>query len=541
MSTRRPPRASRAALLLPSLALALACPRAPAATHRVPADFATVAAGLAAAAPGDTVLLAEGSYEAWGLEMRSGVCLRGAGEGPAGVSINGGHVSHILAGGDLDERTLVEGITFLNARSGAGGAVQLYGRSRVTFRRCRFQENQGDYTGGAVACWDSSPLFEECAFADNHCRYGSPYDLEGGGAMLLVNSDARLLRCVFTENFCFAGEGKGGAIFSVGSALSLDGCEFRANRSLDGGGVCAVLSSVEIAGGLFFMNRALTGGGLSSTDSRVTMRGAVFDANHAAADGGGLRSVKDELLLLKDCAFADNQAAGNGAGLAIQAGQPSLAECRLEWNAATRDGGGAWFLSCAPALSGCRIASNAAGGYGGGVALRSCDGGEIAGCVVAGNSAATGGGLCLAASSTSLRELTVAANLAGVGAGAALLDSRPAVARTLVAFNRVGEAIYCPGAAPALECTDIFGNARGDWTGTIAPALGTAGNFAADPLFCDAFAHDFMLHPASPCLPGGRPPGGGCERVGALGLGRCSATAASPTTWGLLKAALAGP
>jgi len=71
----------------------------------------------------------------------------------------------------------------------------------------------------------------------------------------------------------------------------------------------------------------------------------------------------------------------------------------------------------------------------------------------------------------------------------------------------------------AFSCSDLFGNAGGDWAGNIADQEGVNGNFSADPLFCAATQDNFTLFSHSPCLPGNHPDGADCDVIGAFGEG----------------------
>lgn len=75
-----------------------------------------------------------------------------------------------------------------------------------------------------------------------------------------------------------------------------------------------------------------------------------------------------------------------------------------------------------------------------------------------------------------------------------------------------------------ISCTDIHGNADGDWVFPFADLLGKDGNICADPLFCDPDSGDFTLAGSSPCLPGAHPD---CGLMGAHGVG-CEAPSAVP-------------
>ena len=67
-----------------------------------------------------------------------------------------------------------------------------------------------------------------------------------------------------------------------------------------------------------------------------------------------------------------------------------------------------------------------------------------------------------------------------------------------------------------ITCTDIHGNADGDWVFPLEDLLGQNGNICQDPLFCDPENGDFTLAEGSPCLPGVHPD---CGLMGAHGVG----------------------
>jgi hypothetical protein len=99
--------------------------------------------------------------------------------------------------------------------------------------------------------------------------------------------------------------------------------------------------------------------------------------------------------------------------------------------------------------------------------------------------------------------------------------------RTIISFGILGEAAYCaPYAQLYINCTDIFSNQGGDYTGCLSEEEGINGNFSADPLFCDGENGDYTLHEDSPCLPGNHPDGYECDLIGAWPEG-CPTTSVS--------------
>lgn len=101
--------------------------------------------------------------------------------------------------------------------------------------------------------------------------------------------------------------------------------------------------------------------------------------------------------------------------------------------------------------------------------------------------------------------------------GILLQDSGPVPDVTLrgnlVVANGRGIAVL---AADALtnECNDVWSNTMADWVGVANP-MGTDGNIAVDPLFCQVEADNFALAMGSPCRPGNHPDGADCDVIGA--------------------------
>jgi len=99
------------------------------------------------------------------------------------------------------------------------------------------------------------------------------------------------------------------------------------------------------------------------------------------------------------------------------------------------------------------------------------------------------------------------------------------LANCIVASSVEGEGFFVDQSSGAsIVCTDIHGNAGGDWVGPIAGLLDQDGNICEDPLFCNPQSGDFTLTAGSPCLPDFNPD---CGVMGAHGLG-CGLSIAFP-------------
>jgi hypothetical protein len=95
------------------------------------------------------------------------------------------------------------------------------------------------------------------------------------------------------------------------------------------------------------------------------------------------------------------------------------------------------------------------------------------------------------------------------------------IENTIIAFGAQGEGVACSGdGIGVMSCTDIFGNAGGDWTTCIADQAGINGNFSLDPRFCNFVGRDYTLAQTSPCTAANAP--AGCGLIGAHPVG-CAA------------------
>jgi hypothetical protein len=155
---------------------------------------------------------------------------------------------------------------------------------------------------------------------------------------------------------------------------------------------------------------------------------------------------------------------------------------------------------------------------GGAVNCRNASSPRIERCVLASNQASErGGGMnCASSSSPAIVGCTICANAAPMGSGiSSVTNAAPILENTIIAFGVHGQAIYCAAYSGAtLACCDLYGNAGGDWVGSIAEQYGVNGNFSLDPFFCDPENGDYHLFNYSSCRHQQC-----CGQVGALPMG----------------------
>lgn len=252
-------------LLAASFALA-AC--AQAATIRVPADQPTIQAGLDAAAEGDTVLVAPGTYTGVG--------------------------NKDLDFGGIDRALISEegaGVTVINCEEDGRGFHFHSGESVATIV-AGFTVTGGDESG--IRCYSSDPTVTNCTITGNTARWG--------GGIYINSSSPTLARCVIAGNVA---EEDGGGVWMHNCYSPLTNC--------------------IIAGNVAERN----GGGLACEWGQPTLTNCLFSDNVAAYYGGGLDLDQDEYspLQLTNCTLSGNSAGYEGGGLFCYLSDPRVTNC----------------------------------------------------------------------------------------------------------------------------------------------------------------------------------------------------------------------
>jgi predicted outer membrane repeat protein len=235
-------------------------------TIRVPADQPSLRAAIAVAQPGDTVLVADGTYR--GPDNRDldyggkAITLRSE-NGPENCIIDcesaGG--AFIFQSGETTAAVL-DGFKIINGNPTTrsnGGAIDCTLESGPTIMNCVFENNRAQSLGGAIACRGLSlAVIKRCTFINNVSR-GHPEGSQGGAVSCFVLSDATITDCVFIGN----DSRYGGAISCSISFPTITNCLFVDNRAdIGGGAVYCGASDPLITNCTFTENSALLGGGV---------------------------------------------------------------------------------------------------------------------------------------------------------------------------------------------------------------------------------------------------------------------------------------
>jgi len=341
--TGAPPLAALAALLLvPALAAG--------AVIEVPGDYALIHDAVQAAAPGDTVLVAAGTYTDCTHEtegpgstpacviMRPGVTLRGA--GPDATIIDAGGLGRGIFVED------VTGVRIENLRV-TGAYAAIYGagilvRQDATGIELRDLLVTGNDDGGVVLIDGASALLERCILRGNDAK-------QGGGLAVEEGSTAVVDQCEIADNTAPSGAG---VFIRSDCTVSMTGCLITGNEITADFG---------------------NGGGVAVQDSHCDISGSVIEGNATRGTGGGLAYIGGATGTVEDSEIRDNTTAASynyGAGISCQSSAPLLRNLLIVGNQAASngsDGGGldAQF-SPAPTLENCTLVGNGCSGDGSG-------------------------------------------------------------------------------------------------------------------------------------------------------------------------------
>ena len=477
----------------------------------VPDPHPSIAAGIAAASPGDTVEVACGTYPEHGLVISSAITLTSETGAWDCVTIDGEATDTILTLTDANG-AVVSGITFTNGAALFGAGVHV-DSCDVALRACKFYNNTAEVEGGGLRYRYGNPDIAGCDFISNSaearggnlalsgtggivsdCSINGGSAEWGGGACVRIEATTEFEHCYFGNNYAPSDEGYGGGFYCGNSAAPvLQWCTFSGNVS-------------DFSGG----------GAASDGYCQPVFVNCTFTEN-TAQWGGGLFARDPVAGTIDNCTFTDNEAQGGGGAMIENTGNLLIS--------------GSWFEA--------NVASEA----GGGVLLEGCSGGTGAfACTFTGNTAFYGGGLAAHECSAPMIAggctfvLNEVSGTRGSGGGIAISGGSPTqIVNCIVAFSTLGEAVYCKdGAVVTADGCAVFGNAGGDWVDCLSGQETLLFNSDADPLFCDMMNGNFHLCENSYCHYMNNTPG---VQIGAHDV-QCDACD-SPVdlkSWGTIKA-----
>lgn len=185
--------------------------------------------------------------------------------------------------------------------------------------------------------------------------------------------------------------------------------------------------------------------------------------------------------------------------------------------------------------------SNSAG-VGSGIYLQTCDLLVRNNLFVTNNCLSGGGTVAISGGVPIIRNNTFSGNFAPFGyegASVYATGSDFTFDRNIVHGSQGASAIFCGGGNhPSISCNVFWSNPLGAFAGQCVDSVGTSGNVAADPLFCNVAGQNFGVCSDSPALTGPcgtigyTSPGGNCPACRPTSAG----AAFAEMNWGRIKA-----
>ena len=231
-------------------------------------DWPTIQVAVDSADPGDTILLAAGTYTGDGnrdITFGGKDIVIISESGPESTTLNcEGHRGFHLQG-YVSEATTIAGITITNASAAQGACMLLDSISSPVISDCRFINNaaSGGGSGGAIYGFWSYPLIHNCEFTDNWAYKG--------GAVCFEHSAIEVQNTEFRNNLADSG----GAAILVEDASDFEGCFFNCDTAVGGAVFKRGGASVTTLNGCTLFNTGDVGAVVLQGDANVAIERCI--------------------------------------------------------------------------------------------------------------------------------------------------------------------------------------------------------------------------------------------------------------------------
>ena len=282
----------------------------------IPNDYPTIQAGIDAAASGDTVCVAAGTW-AENLDF-GGAAISVVGVHGADVTIvdGGGYDAVVRFDAGETAASVLRGFTLTNGYGYGGGGGIYVSAASPTLAELVVTGNDGGWEAGGIYVEDGAPTLTDITVTDNvaYAWYCAASYGDGGG-IGLHRADALLEDVTVTGNY--AGYA-GGGLYLYASAAVLTRVIVSDNEAgLTGGGVALTHDASSLANVLITANSVPTwwglgsdpyGGGVTIWEGAPAFANVVIAGNNDGYGAGGLYTYDT------DATFVNTVVAGNDGG-----------------------------------------------------------------------------------------------------------------------------------------------------------------------------------------------------------------------------------
>ncbi len=497
--------------------------------------YATIAAAIAAANPGDRLLIEGGVTFAENVVVNKNLTLQGGYTGctsgsSARTTVDGG------GGGSVVTISSGLGVTLLNlnltnGNTGMeGGGIEFAigsGTGTLTLTNVDIYGNQGQWGGGLWVGPDAQVVGTGVSIYNNTATaYGGGVRLYGGRITLSASS--------IHDNVAPLGGGVYAALQNTyAPVLSLSNTDVYANDALtgngQGGGVYVRQGTVSMADNSDLINNdAIDGGGANLVTGTLTIGGSAswIYNNTATGNGGGVYAQGSTINLDDGAELYNNDAGtdgtGSGGGAYLDDGNLYGDRALIRYNVADDFGGGVYAINgsvasmdlgaytCLGVRCSQLYANSASSSYGGGIYANGSTV-YLYNTFIEANSAYYGGGLYAYNGTAYVYNSVFARNVAsGVGDGVRLYTGATMYSQgTTFAYNdsggaATGTAIGMSGASLDMYCSIVWGHATGISSATedvtysdIQGGYDGAANLNVNPQFVASGSSDYHLQATS--------------------------------------------
>ncbi|MCH2134621.1 MAG: right-handed parallel beta-helix repeat-containing protein [Phycisphaerales bacterium] len=216
-------------------------------TIHVPAEAPTISDAVATAGPGDTILIAAGTYTESGIFIDDpDITMIGEvnSDGTPAVTLDGQGTNDILLAIGLVNAT---GATIENLRftGSIGNAVWIYHHS-PTIRNCLFTGNSTVFAGGAIWSSDTQAVIESCQFIGNTAGDNGSLVLAKGTTGTRGHAGPVFRDCLFQDNDGYC------TLMVQFHDADVENCDFRGNSGHSA--IYVHSSTLDVSGSLFCEN-----------------------------------------------------------------------------------------------------------------------------------------------------------------------------------------------------------------------------------------------------------------------------------------------